>query len=145
VNIYIASDHAGVELKQKILNYFVGSKYTFIDEGPNTTDSVDYPDFAFKVAKQVLINNAIGILICGTGFGMCIAANKVKNIRAVSIVRSDMAALAKEHNNANIITISARFVNFDENIRIINNFLNATFGGERHQKRLDKISQQENN
>lgn len=143
MKIYIGSDHAGIDLKSKIIDHFK-NQYDFIDEGPFTSDSVDYPDFAFKVANKVIENNAIGILICGTGFGMCIAANKVKGIRATTIVRSDMASLAKEHNNANIITISARFVDIDENIRIINNFLTATFGGERHQKRLDKISQYEN-
>lgn len=143
MKIYIGSDHAGVELKRQIIEHFK-NQYEFIDEGPFTNDSVDYPDFAFKVATQVVKNNAIGILICGTGFGMCIAANKVKGIRAVDIVREDMANLAKEHNNANIITISARFVDFEQNIKIIDNFLNAKFGGERHQKRLDKISQYEN-
>ena len=143
MNIFIGSDHAGIQLKQKILDYFANSKYHFIDQGPNSSESVDYPDFAFKVASQVIQNNALGILICGTGFGMSIAANKVKGIRAVTIVRSDMASLAKEHNNANIITISARFVSFEKNIKIINNFLNASFGGDRHQKRLDKISHYE--
>lgn len=143
MKIYIGSDHAGVELKRQIIEHFK-NQYEFIDEGPFSNDSVDYPDFAFKVATQVVKNNAIGILICGTGFGMCIAANKVKGIRAVDIVREDMANLAKEHNNANIITISARFVDFEQNIKIIDNFLNAKFGGERHQKRLDKISQYEN-
>jgi ribose 5-phosphate isomerase B len=144
MKIYIGSDHAGVELKEKIIKHF-SKQYQFQDEGPFTNDSVDYPDFAFKVANQVIKNNALGILICGTGFGMSIAANKVKGIRAVSIIRSDMASLAKEHNNANIITLSARFVSFEENVRIINNFLNAKFGGERHQKRLDKITACEKN
>lgn len=143
MKIYIASDHTGIELKKQIINYF-SRQHELIDEGPNTSDSVDYPDFAYKVAKQVADNHAIGVLICGTGFGMCIAANKIKGIRAIDIVRSDMANLAKEHNNANIITLSARFVTHEENIKIVEKFLNANFVGERHQKRLDKISMIEN-
>jgi ribose 5-phosphate isomerase B len=142
MTIYIGSDHAGFEMKTNVINHFQ-NKYKMVDEGPFNNESVDYPDYAFKVAKQVVNNNAIGILICGTGFGMCIAANKVKGIRAAGIVRSDMASLAREHNNANIITLSARFVSLDENIKIIEAFLNSSFGGERHQRRLDKISNQE--
>jgi ribose 5-phosphate isomerase B len=143
MNIYIASDHSGIKMKSDIIQHFA-NKFNIVDLGPFTNDSVDYPDYAYKTAQEVIKNKSIGILICGTGFGMVIASNKVKGIRATNIVRSDMASLAKQHNNANIITLSARFVSLEENIKIIDNFINATFDGERHQKRIDKITNYEN-
>jgi ribose 5-phosphate isomerase B len=139
--IYIASDHAGINLKEGLVKYLKEQKYNVNDLGPQSTNAVDYPDYALKVAQSVVKqNNAIGILICGTGFGMAIAANKVKGIRATSIIRSDMAPLARQHNNANIITLSARFNNLEENIKIVDTFLKAQFEGGRHQDRLNKIT-----
>lgn len=143
-SIYIGSDHAGFETKQKIVEWLKNNNYTVNDLGTNSLDSVDYPDYAFKVCNEVIKNkHSLGVLICGTGFGMCIAANKVKGIRAVDVIKSDMASLAKQHNNANVLCLSGRFISIDENIKIVSNFLNTTFE-DRHQKRLDKITNYEN-
>lgn len=141
--IYIASDHAGFEMKNKIIEK-LASEYEFVDLGTNSNESVDYPTYAFNLCKEVLKTNSVGILVCGTGFGMAIAANKVKGIRATNIIDPKMASLAKEHNNCNVITLSGRFNTLENNIDIIHNFMNATFDGnsdvgKRHQRRIDLI------
>ena len=145
--IYIASDHAGYEMKNQIINE-LANDYEFIDLGTNSNESVDYPTYAFKLCENVLQNNCLGILICGTGFGMAIAANKVKGIRAVDIIDPKMAALAKEHNNCNVITLSGRFNTLENNIKIIKQFISAKYDGnsdvgKRHQRRIDLISKYE--
>ncbi|MDR0825727.1 MAG: ribose 5-phosphate isomerase B [Mycoplasmataceae bacterium] len=141
--IFIGADHAGYEMKEKLIPFIKGFKVEVIDVGTHSSDSVDYPDFAFKVGEAVVINkDSLGILICGTGFGMCFAANKVKGIRAVDVVKPDMAPLARQHNNANILCLSARFVTYEDNAKIINAFMNATYE-ERHQKRIDKVTNYE--
>lgn len=141
--IYIASDHAGFETKSKIIKA-LSNKYSFKDFGCDSTTSVDYPIYAFELAKVVAKDKNIGILICGTGFGMNIAANKVKGIRAVVLSNPKIAHLAKEHNNCNVICLSARFTSFKKNLKIINNFLNAKFdendpNNQRHLKRIKLI------
>ncbi len=143
--IYIANDHAATDMKKMICQYFDKNKINYVNLGTDDNNSVDYPDYAFKVCDQVLKNNGVGILICGTGFGMTIAANKVKGIRAVNVYKPETAALGVEHNNANVLCLSARFNDLDTNIKIINNFLNATFLGDRHQRRIQKIIDFENN
>ena len=147
--IYIASDHAGYEMKKQIIST-LKNKYEFKDYGPKSSDPIDYPIYAFKVAVKVITEpESIGVLICGTGFGMCIAANKVKGIRAVTITNPKIASLAKLHNNCNVITLSARFNTLDNNIKIINNFMDAKFdekdpANERHMRRLNLIKEKEN-
>jgi ribose 5-phosphate isomerase B len=144
--IYIASDHAGYEMKQKIIKRF-RKQYQFIDLGTNSKNvSVDYPTFAKKVALAVLAKNAFGILICGTGYGMCIAANKIKGIRAVNIDSLKMSTLAIYHNNINVVCLSARYVSFFKNVRILKKIFKTSYSGEkRHQHRLDIIKELENN
>ncbi len=143
--IIIANDHAATEMKKDICKYFDQKQIKYENLGTDSNESVDYPDYAFKLCQEVLAKNAIGILICGTGFGMTIAANKVKGIRAVNVYKPETAALGVEHNNANVLCLSARFNDLETNIQIINNFLNATFNGDRHLKRVNKISEYEEN
>lgn len=148
--IYIGADHAGFLMKQQIIAK-LNNKYNFKDLGTNNnTKSVDYPIYAFKVADAVIKTpNAIGILVCGTGYGMCIAANKVKGIRAICLYDYKLASLAKEHNDCNVITLSGRFNKLENNIKIINNFMKAKFDHKdpkniRHVKRIKLITKREN-
>lgn len=148
--IYIGADHAGFLMKQQIIAK-LSNKYNFKDLGTNNnTKSVDYPIFAFKVADAVAKDsNAIGILVCGTGYGMCIAANKVKRIRAICLYDYKLASLAKKHNNCNVITLSGRFNKLENNIKIINNFMKAKFDAKdpkniRHVERIKLITNREN-
>ena len=139
--IFIASDHAGYELKEQIVKYLATQNYCVDDLGCFDINSVDYPDYAIEVAKSVKdnIETAKGILICGTGSGMAITANKVKDIRAVNCFTSEMATMAVEHNNANIICIGARIISPYNALDIIQTFLDSKFEGGRHQVRIDKI------
>ena len=140
MKIYIGSDHAGVDLKSQIKTR-LEDRFEFDDAGTFTSDSVDYPDFAHKVAENVLADNSsIGILICGTGNGMAITANKHAGIRAALCWSPDIAALAKHHNNANIIVLPARFISTEMAMDTLQAFLNAEFEGGRHQRRIDKIN-----
>ncbi len=140
MKIHIGSDHAGVELKELIKKHFDG-KFEFEDEGTFTTESVDYPDFAHTVAQKVLEDGgSLGILICGTGNGMAITANKHAGIRAALCWAPEIAALAKQHNNANIIVLPARFIPSDVAIATLTAFFEAEFEGGRHQRRIDKIN-----
>lgn len=140
MKIHIGSDHAGVELKELIKKHFDG-KFEFEDEGTFTTESVDYPDFAHAVAQKVLEDGgSLGILICGTGNGMAITANKHADIRAALCWAPEIAALAKQHNNANIIVLPARFIPSDVAIATLTAFFEAEFEGGRHQRRIDKIN-----
>ncbi|MGL4647594.1 MAG: RpiB/LacA/LacB family sugar-phosphate isomerase [Mycoplasmoidaceae bacterium] len=141
MKIYIAADHAGYEMKQKIIRKL--HQFEFTDLGTHSTDAVDYPDYAIALADQVIDHpKSIGILICGTGIGMCISANKVHGIRCANVTSEAFAKLAKEHNDANVIALSSRFVSLDENIKIIKNFINAKFEAkyEPRIKKIDKIS-----
>ena len=140
MKIYIGSDHAGVDLKSQIKTR-LQDRFEFDDAGTFTSDSVDYPDFAHKVAENVLSDSgSIGILICGTGNGMAITANKHAGIRAALCWSPDIAALAKQHNNANIIVLPARFISTEMALDTLNAFLTAEFEGGRHQRRIDKIN-----
>jgi ribose 5-phosphate isomerase B len=140
MNIYIGSDHAGVDLKTLIKEHFEG-RFDFVDVGTFTSESVDYPDFAHQVAENVLANDAsMGILICGTGNGMAITANKHAGIRAALCWAPEIAALAKQHNNANVIVLPARFISVEKAIETLNAFFDAQFEGGRHQRRIDKIN-----
>ena len=140
MKVSIASDHAGFEEKELLKPYLVELGHEVIDRGPDSDDRVDYPDFAELVAKDVTSGEADrGVLVCGTGIGMAIAANKVDGIRAANVTTPEFAALAREHNDANIVTVSGRFVTDETNRAIVKAFLETAFGGGRHEGRVAKI------
>ncbi len=138
--IYISSDHAGYKLKEAIKLYLSKKKISFQDIGPHNNDRVDYPDFAHKVAKKVKINkNNVGILVCGSGMGMNIAANRHKNIRAAQCFNLKSTKLSRLHNDANIITLGSRLLTKKIALSCVSVFLNTKFDGGRHLKRIKKI------
>lgn len=140
LKIAIGCDHAGVDHKNSIKASLESMGVTVFDKGTNTLDSVDYPDYAHPVALSVEQHEAdFGVLICGSANGVCITANKHAGIRAALCWRDDVAALARQHNDANIICLPARFITIDEAIRFTSTFLNTSFEGGRHQKRVEKI------
>ena len=140
MNIYIGSDHAGVDLKELVKQHFA-NQFEFVDVGTFTNESVDYPDFAHQVAENVLKDEqGRGILICGTGNGMAITANKHAGIRAALCWSPEIAALAKQHNNANIIVLPARFISPQLAMDTLDAYFKAEFEGGRHQRRIDKIN-----
>lgn len=137
--IAIGADHGGFELKEAIIKHFDG-KVVFKDFGTNSLESVDYPEYAFKVADSVASGECeAGILICKTGIGMSIAANKVKGIRCALCFNEEVAHLCKEHNNANVIALPASMISKDEAVKIIEIWLNSKFLGGRHEKRVNMI------
>jgi len=139
--IAIASDHAGFEQKEKLKAWLTQQGYQVHDLGPANDDRVDYPDFAALVASALTEGSAQrGVLVCGTGIGMAIAANKFPGIRAANVTSAKFASLAREHNDANVITISGRFVTPEDNKEILSNFLTTPFGKGRHAARLEKIA-----
>ena len=139
MRVSIGSDHAGFEQKQALVDYLVGKGYDVIDRGPDSDDRVDYPDYASPVAHDVADGTADrGVLVCGTGIGMAMAADKVPGVRAANIINPEFAALCREHN-ANVITLSGRFVPLEENERILDTFFATDFGGGRHAGRVEKI------
>lgn len=141
MNISIASDHAGFQQKMALAAYLRGLGHQVADLGPDTDGRVDYPDFAALVAHDVVQGKADrGVLVCGTGIGMAVAANKVRGIRAANVTSPEFAALAREHNDANVIALSGRFVDEETNRRILDAFLVTDFGGGRHADRVAKIS-----
>lgn len=142
--IAIASDHAGVDLKEEFIN-FLKSKYAndfqVTDMGTNGSDSVDYPDYGIKVSESVSIGESdLGILICGTGIGMSITANKFSNVRASLVHNVETASMSREHNNANVLVLGARVLASDLAKEILDVWLTTDFEGGRHQRRLDKIT-----
>lgn len=140
MKIAISADHAGFELKELLINELKESGYDVADYGTNSTDSIDYPDYSYVAAKSVAEgDNELGIIICGSGVGVSITANKVKGIRAANCFNSEMAALARQHNNANIICLGARFLSESQAIEMVNTFLTTEFEGGRHERRVSKI------
>ena len=138
--IFISSDHAGFKLKETIKIYLTNKKLNFQDLGPKNNNRVDYPDFAHKVAKKVKTNKShVGILICGSGTGMNIAANKHKNIRAAQCFNLKSTKLSRLHNDANVITLGSRLISKKNALKFVNIFLNTKFDGGRHIKRVRKI------
>lgn len=136
----IGCDHAGFELKEKIKQHLSARGLTFNDHGTHSIESTDYPDYAHLVAKEVASNSsALGILLCGSANGVCITANKHAGIRAALCWNVEVARLARQHNNANIICIPARFVDESVAMEMVDTFLKTEFEGGRHQKRVDKI------
>lgn len=166
MKIYIGSDHGGYELKEQIIKFVSKElnknlkdfKITIVDEGTKNLESVDYPDFAKRVAKKVAKVNTtslsknvsekektLGIIVCGTGIGVSIAANKVKGIRAANCTSVKMARLAREHNNANILTLGGRILKETLALKIVKTFLTTEFSNEkRHINRIKKIEKIEN-
>lgn len=138
--ISMGSDHAGFELKEKVKKFLVGQGYDIIDQGCYSSERADYPDPAHKVAEDVLKKSAaFGVLICGSGNGISMAANKHKGIRAALCWNEEVAALARQHNDANIISLPARFITEEESIKCVKAFLSSSFEGGRHQQRVEKI------
>lgn len=140
LRIALASDHGGFEQKEELKSWLESQGYAVEDFGCSSEQSVDYPDYARPAAECVAKGQAdYGVLVCGTGLGMMLAANKVAGIRAVNITSTQFAELSREHNNANIITLSGRFMSLEENERILEVFLGTEFAGGRHAARVAKI------
>ncbi|HVJ05154.1 MAG TPA: ribose 5-phosphate isomerase B [Candidatus Saccharimonadales bacterium] len=140
MKIALGADHAGYLLKDRIRQYIVERGYSVIDEGTNTSDSVDYPDYALKVAGDVAAGRAErGILVCGSGIGMAITANKVPGIRAANICSEYEAQMSREHNNLNVLTLGARILDEEAAEHIVQIWLDTPFSGGRHSGRLEKI------
>jgi ribose 5-phosphate isomerase B len=139
--IYIANDHAGVELKDAVVKHLETNNFTVVNLGTDTLSSVDYPDFAHPLANAIEEGKAeFGILICGSANGVCITANKHQNIRAALCWTNEIASLARQHNDANVLGMPARFITIEEGIEMVDTFLNTEFEGGRHQGRIDKIA-----
>lgn len=142
MRVAIASDHGGFEQKEQLISYLkdgLGCEVT--DFGTTSEESVDYPDYAEPVARAVASGEADrGILVCGTGIGMALAADKVAGVRASSITRPDFAQLFRQHNNGNVICLSGRFITLEENEEIVKVFLTTEFEGGRHAQRVAKIA-----
>ena len=142
--LFIGSDHGGLELKEDLLKVLASRNLPIKDCGTINGDSVDYPDFAEKVAGAVSRGEAeLGILVCGTGIGMSIVANKFPGVRAALATDEFMAQMAKEHNNANILVLGGRVLSVELATKMVNVWLDTAYEGGRHQLRLDKISQVE--
>jgi len=139
--IVLGSDHGGLELKEAIQTALVARGLDVADYGTDNGDSVDYPDFAEKVASAVSRGESdLGILICGTGIGMSIVANKFPGVRAALVADEFMAKMAKEHNNANILVLGGRVLPKEKALKMVDVWLDSSYEGGRHQRRLDKIS-----
>lgn len=137
----LACDHGGYELKEILKDYLADKGYEIIDYGTNTNESVDYPDYAAKLAKGVLAKEVdLGIAICGTGIGISIACNKFNGIGAAHVTDAFSAEATRKHNDANILCLGGRITGVEVAKNIVDNFLAAEFEGGRHQNRLDKIT-----
>ena len=138
--ICISSDHAGFELKEYIKNFLINSKISITDLGPILKKSVDYPDYAKKISHRISKKKSeIGILVCGSGTGMAISANKTKGIRAAVCYNIKSTKLSRQHNNANVICIGSRFTNKSIALKLVATFLKTKFEGGRHLRRVKKI------
>ena len=138
--ICIASDHAGFDLKENIKDFLINRHISIIDLGPFKNKSVDYPDYAKKIAYRVKQKKSdVGILVCGLGTGMAISANKIKNIRAAVCYNQKSTRLSRQHNNANIIALGSRLTKKQDAMKLIKIFINTKFEGGRHLRRVKKI------
>jgi len=141
LKIAIGADHAGYLLKETVKNFLTEKEIEFKDFGTFKMDSCDYPEYAFKTGQAVLGGEAdLGILICGTGIGMSIAANKMKGIRAAIVLDEQSAQMSRLHNDANILCLGARILEEDAAVKVVETWLNTSFEGGRHQKRLNLIT-----
>jgi ribose 5-phosphate isomerase B len=140
MRIHLGSDHAGFEMKELVSGYLEGLGHEVTDVGTTSEESVDYPDFAGLVARAVADGAADrGVLVCGSGLGMAIAANKISGVRAVQVSDPDMARMARLHNDANVLTLPGRYLGQVDAEKVIDAFLGTEFEGGRHQKRVDMI------
>jgi ribose 5-phosphate isomerase B len=140
MRIAMGADHAGYELKNKIRDYLVKQGFEVQDEGTNSGDSVDYPDFAAKVGSDVASQEVDrGILVCGSGIGMAIAANKVHGVRSANISSEYEAEMSREHNDLNVLTLGARILDEAKAFSIVDVWLKTQFAGDRHQRRVQKL------
>ncbi|MEN6460201.1 MAG: ribose 5-phosphate isomerase B [Syntrophomonas sp.] len=144
MEIAIGCDHAGVQLKEEIMAALQDEGYEVINCGTDTSESVDYPDFAEKVAGEVLQKKILGVLICGTGIGISIAANKIPGIRAAVCGDIYTAELAREHNDANILALGSRVTGSGLAVKIVKTFIKTDFLAGRHERRVSKITALEN-
>ncbi|GAA4068230.1 ribose 5-phosphate isomerase B [Flavobacterium cheonanense] len=141
MKISIGNDHAGPDYKKAIVHYLISKGHEILNHGTDTFDSVDYPDFGHPVATDVESGKAdLGIVICGSGNGIAMTANKHQGIRAALCWTKEISALARQHNDANVVSIPARFTSIQQAIEIVDTFLNTDFEGGRHATRVDKIS-----
>ena len=138
--VCIASDHAGYKLKEDIKNYLIDKKMSVFDIGPYNDNSVDYPDYAKKLGNRIKLKKSdVGILVCGSGTGMAISANKIKSIRAAVCYNTKSTRLSRQHNNANIIALGSRLTKKNLSLKLVEIFFNTKFEGGRHLKRVKKI------
>ena len=136
----IASDHAGYKLKEDIKNYLIDKKMSVFDIGPYNDNSVDYPDYAKKLGNRIKLKKSdVGILVCGSGTGMAICANKIKSIRAAVCYNTKSTRLSRQHNNANIMTLGSRLTKKNLSLKLVEIFFNTKFEGGRHLRRVKKI------
>ena len=136
----IASDHAGYKLKEDIKNYLIDKKMSVFDIGPYNDNSVDYPDYAKKLGNRIKLKKSdVGILVCGSGTGMAISANKIKSIRAAVCYNTKSTRLSRQHNNANIIALGSRLTKKNLSLKLVEIFFNTKFEGGRHLRRVKKI------
>lgn len=142
MRVAIGSDHAGYDQKERLKAHLAQEGFEVVDVGTDSAEvSVDYPDYAEQVARAVAAGTVDrGVLVCGTGIGMAMAANKVDGVRAANVTDPQFAKLAREHNDANVVAVSGRFVPEETNVEIVDAFLGADFEGERHKRRIDKIN-----
>jgi ribose 5-phosphate isomerase B len=144
MKISLGADHAGFALKEELKRYLAEKGVAVDDRGTHSAESVDYPDFAQQVGQQVSSKQAdCGILVCGSGIGMAIAANKVTGVRAANVTSAEAARLSREHNDANVLTLGARLIDAQTAREIVDAWLNTTFAAGRHQRRVDKIAAME--
>ena len=138
--VCIASDHAGFKLKEDIKNYLIDKKMSVFDIGPYNDNSVDYPDYAKKLGNRIKLKKSdVGILVCGSGTGMAISANKIKSIRAAVCYNKKSTRLSRQHNNANIIALGSRLTKKNLSFKLVEIFFNTKFEGGRHLRRVKKI------
>lgn len=140
ISISIGSDHAGFELKKQIIDYLKNKLFIVIDKGCFSEERADYPDFAHHTAESVITKESeFGILMCGSGNGINMTANKHKGIRAALCWTSEIAAMARQHNDANVLVLPARYITISEALKCVDVFITEKFEGGRHQERIEKI------
>ncbi len=142
MKIIIGSDHGGFDLKEKIIHYLTKKGHDVVDEGAYSKDSVDYPDIAKRVCDRVVKENAYGVVLCGTGIGISISANKCKGVRCALCNNEYTARMAREHNNANMLALGARVIGEELAYSIIDVFLSSEFTFGRHERRVHKIEEE---
>jgi ribose 5-phosphate isomerase B len=144
MRVHIGSDHAGFELKESVKHHLEAEGHTVVDVGAHSLDSVDYPLYGAKVARAVAAGEAdFGVLVCGTGLGMAIAANKVHGVRAVPVTDPEFARIGRAHNNANVVSLAGRYTDPETANTIVDAFLATPFDGGRHERRIEQIASME--